>query len=248
MLPVQTNYLISSRSAQIFQHERDRAHVHLLRAFPRHLGPTPRAALGLLWHLDAEANRILIQSVLPPTEPSLIGERREQTELALPQADQERGFTIDIACQKTPSSSVPEELRTTVKSNRAAQQLLDPSRRHAGQQPKGSYRSAKVTVPEEDRVDWLVARLERIGLRVAPENVNLSDLELARISGKKGAIPYVTATFHGTVADPTALWKAMCMGVSAGKSYGLGLLRPQQASLPTNVQTTTQTTQKVAAS
>lgn len=224
-LPNQTSYQVDPKLIQTFRRERDRAHVHLLRAFPRNLGPTPRSSLGLLWHLDAETNTILIQSVLPPTAPELIGTTMERTELELPQVDEELKFEIDIACQKTPPSDVPPEIRETVKSNRAARQMLNAGSQQSGQPPRGSYRSAKVTVPEEDRISWLLARLSRIGLTTRPEDIDLSSLNLARISKKKGAIPYVTATFQGKVTDTTALWKAMCAGVSAGKSYGLGLLR-----------------------
>lgn len=229
-LPVQTNYQVDAKSIQIFRRERDRAHIHLLRAFPRNLGPTPRASLGLLWHLDDDADTILIQSVFPPTDPHLIGTAEKHTELELPQAGQELDFALDVACQKTPPSNVPEELRATVKSNRVTRQLLDPQLRQLGHQPRGSYRSAKVTVPEEDRATWLLARLDKIGLRVEPNDVDLGALELAHISRKKGSIPYVSVTFRGKVTDTTALWKAMCTGVSAGKSYGLGLLRPLQIS------------------
>ena len=216
-------FSISPAVTRMFLESRDQAHVHILSAFPRFNSSTPRATVGLLWALGAKTSTLTVQSIMKPSDPNLIGSLVRSRPLRLLSAGESARFQLDIACQKTPPSPVPEELRQQVKLSRAASQVQRPDLPH-DHKSRGSYRSKKVTVPEAERKDWLLGRLERIGLSVASEDLGTGSLQQAAISPRRGRIPYIRARFEGTVVSAERFQAAQLDGVSSGKNYGLGML------------------------
>lgn len=207
-----------------------------MRLFPDALGTSPRSQLKLLWRLLPKERLIWVQAAHPwesPADWQVLGELTVPTLVA----GQSYSFDVAVACQKTPPSAVPPELREAVKEHRAAaqwerQQIQaragDRSRTELPK-PRGSYRSKKVLVPEVERPDWFGRLLQRRGLVVDPPSLKLSEIERVPLSKRKGALPTVTASFAATAADADLANTALREGVGAGKSYGLGLLTVRNA-------------------
>lgn len=224
-------YRLPKEQAQRLSASRDHAHVDLMRGFPSGLGSTPRAAQGILWRLDADRRLLTVQSArLQPSYPSW--HSSGQRALDFPEEGSTVSFRLAIACQKTPPSPVPEKLRQAVKEGRAAAQAQRQAVLQArgapapAKPPRGSYRSKKIVVPKAERHVWSRRRMHNIGLAVDESLFNISELAWARLGRKKGSIPFVEVDFTATVQDQQRLIQAMNTGVSAGKSYGLGLLLP----------------------
>lgn len=88
-----------------------------------------------------------------------------------------------------------------------------------------------VTVSQQQQ--WLLARTERLGFRVAKSATDGSEPDLAVVDravrrfGRKGArVTLSTATYEGhlEVEDAEALRRALTFGIGRAKSYGCGLL------------------------
>jgi hypothetical protein len=110
--------------------------------------------------------------------------------------------------QKTPPSCVPTKLHQAVKA-----------------QTGKAYRSRLVIVPEDDRSDWAVRRLERAGLHADPATVTVGRVGSALLGGRGQSIPAAELTARAIVRDPALLAEAIGNGIGRGKNYGLGLLR-----------------------
>ena len=72
--------------------------------------------------------------------------------------------------------------------------------------------------------DWLLARAERLGIRLDSDALSADGYEQHR--GKRGELRFSTVDFSGrlTVADPIALRSALMSGVGHAKAFGCGLL------------------------
>ena len=71
---------------------------------------------------------------------------------------------------------------------------------------------------------WLLARAERLGIRLDSDALSADGYEQHR--GKRGELRFSTVDFSGrlTVADPIALRSALMSGVGHAKAFGCGLL------------------------
>ena len=71
---------------------------------------------------------------------------------------------------------------------------------------------------------WLLARCERLGIRLDVRALNADGYE--QHQGKRGQLRFSTVDFSGhlTVVDPTALHSALVGGVGHAKAFGCGLL------------------------
>lgn len=203
-----------------------------MKAFPSNLGPAPRQAAGLLWRLDPDNSTLWIQS--DPITPLDFPGWELVTEylVPLPSLGEQNSYTLAVACQKTPPSQVPPDLRAAVKAARVRAQTERQAIQAAGREqsvdslpaPKGSYRSKKITVPAAERREWFIARMARNGFEVDPNALMFSDLQQARLASNKGRIPFINTVFTARVTDSELARKAVVDGVGAGRSYGLSLL------------------------
>ncbi|SDC20960.1 CRISPR system Cascade subunit CasE [Sanguibacter gelidistatuariae] len=218
MSPTLTQMTISPVVRDTLESNRNRGHVHIMTGFARGLGRSPRAAAGVLWHLDTRRNELLVQSTEPAQRPDILGAVIRSRSIDSPTLGQAVTVKVSIACLKTPPSDVPVELR--------------------GELQKGKcYRSRTVVVPEAERAAWALRRLTAIGLDVVAESLMLSRLHHASLGGSQRGIPYVDLSVEARVQDPVALHGAMVNGVGKGRSYGLALLRvttaPTTPQMPT---------------
>lgn len=214
MSPSQTRLAISPIVRDAIDRNRDRGHVHALSAFPRGLGSSPRAAAGVLWHLDTRRDELVVQSSMPIERPEILGAVIESTAVASPVLGQAVTVKVSIACLKTPPSDVPVELRADLQKGKC-------------------YRSRPVVVPEAERAAWALRRLTGIGLEVVAESLTLSTLHHASLGGARRGIPYVDLSVEARVSDPAAFDDAMLRGIGKGRSYGLALLRVTTESTST---------------
>ncbi len=189
--------------------DRQRAHSHVMSAFQRAVSDeSPRSELGVLWYIDPAAAILTVQSRVQALHPGLLGDVRDTS--GVPALGEGAQVHVRLFCnvQKTPPSRVPPELGRLV-------------REHTGK----AYRSRLVIVPEEERLDWAIRRLERAGLRSDPTTVAVGRVSSARLGRRDHNIPVAELVAHATVYDATLLAKAIGSGVGKGKNYGLGLLR-----------------------
>lgn len=210
-------------------HNRDRAHVHVMSAYPIEAGPSPRSAMRILWHLDPRERVLTVQSDVPASAPGLLGEQTETAVVVPPEKGKSVALRLLINCQKTPpSSSIPLKLREALQQQKAA--LPDEDR---GKPGKGlAYRSRMVIVPEDERLDWARSRLARIGIDAAPEAIRVGALTPARLGKRGHAVPAVDLAVSGTVVDADLFAEAIRSGVGKAKNYGLGLIRLTESGTP----------------
>ncbi|MGV1006260.1 MAG: type I-E CRISPR-associated protein Cas6/Cse3/CasE [Candidatus Nanopelagicales bacterium] len=200
---------VSPYLRDVLVENRERAHSHVMSAFPRAVNDeSPRSELGILWHLDHAAAVLTVQSRTPALYPGLLGDVGNVSTVLTPSEEARVHVRLFCNVQKTPPSYVPPELGRVV-------------RERTGK----AYRSRLVIVPEEERLDWAVRRLERSGLRADPATVTVGRVSSARLGRRDHNIPAAELVARATVYDATLLAKAIGNGVGKGKNYGLGLLR-----------------------
>lgn len=192
---------------------RERAHSHVMSAFQRAVSDeSPRSELGVLWHVDSDARLLAVQSKVPALRPGLLGDVRRASEVSAPPMGAEVRVRLFCNVQKTPPSHVPPELHRVVKAQ-------------TGKASGKAYRSRLVIVPEKERLDWAVRRLERAGLLADLATVTIGRVGPARLGGRGQSIPAAELTARATVHDSALLAEAIGNGIGKGKNYGLGLLR-----------------------
>ena len=86
-------------------------------------------------------------------------------------------------------------------------------------------------VPEAERPGWAAGRLAAIGLDAQPESVRIGPLAYAALGGGRRGIPYVEIRALARVTDAAAFGKALVAGTGSGKTYGLGLIRSNPATV-----------------
>ena len=202
----QTRLAISPIVKDAINRNRDQGHVHTLSAFPRGLGSSPRAAAGVLWHLDPGRNELVVQSTMPVEHPEILGAVIESHTVSSPEVGDTVKVRLSIACLKTPPSDVPVELRAELQKGR-------------------SYRSRTIVVPEDERASWALRRLAAIGLTPLASSLTLSRVNHAPVGGSRRGIPYVDLSVVADVQDQVRFYAAMADGIGKGRSYGLALLR-----------------------
>lgn len=193
---------------QLAVHAADRQLVHsaIMAALPQDLGHQgPRARAQCLWAFSGPSELVVTTS--SPLKIEVLGTLRRSEPVPLASTGDLLEVRAAVACQKTPPSDIPQELRQVLKAN------------------KRNYRSRLVVVPEPDRVAWAVRRLARVGLQVAASEVSLSDLAYADLGRRGGGIPYVQLVASGMVSDAEAWNVALAQGLGKGKNFGLGMLR-----------------------
>ncbi|MDF1489855.1 type I-E CRISPR-associated protein Cas6/Cse3/CasE [Tessaracoccus caeni] len=215
-----TTYLLSPPVLQLLARNRERGHVHVLSAYRRGLGATPRHELNLLWHIDAAAALLTVQARDAPVWPGKLGEAQKSTTVNAPAAGELVQLVVHRSCQKTPPSRTPEPLRAELeRKGPDGKKLLGKA-----------YRSRLVIVPEEERTTWAIGRLQAIGLEPLPDAVEVGKLSYAALGGRKTGIPYVEIRARARVIDPNLFADALRQGTGKGRNYGLGLIRLQPAS------------------
>ncbi|WP_309130789.1 type I-E CRISPR-associated protein Cas6/Cse3/CasE [Brevibacterium sp.] len=203
----QVHTTVSPYVRDALRENRERAHTHIMSAFPRVDGTdSPRAAMSILWYLDDRAQRLTVQSAAPPTSPGLLGEVESFGSIEMPRQGDHLTISVFRNCQKTPPSRTPEELRSLLKQGKA-------------------YRSRMIIVPEEERTEWAAKRLSAIGLIADPGSLKLGPLVSARLGGRRQKVPAVEITAQCIVAEAEQLSASITKGVGKAKNYGLGLLR-----------------------
>lgn len=201
--------VVSPYVRDVLTEDRERAHNHIMSAFPRAIGnKSPRAELRILWHLNPTAARLTVQSEVPALRPGLLGDVQSTAQVDTPHGGTELRVRLFCNAQKTPPSRVNSELHRLVRT-----------------QTGKAYRSRLVIVPEEERVDWAVRRLERAGLLADPATVTVGRVRPARLGGRGQSIPSAELAARATVHDSAWLADAIRNGIGKGKNYGLGLLR-----------------------
>jgi hypothetical protein len=210
----------------IFSTNREQAHVHVMSAFPHIVtgvvtdsqGVTrrqgPREALGIIWHHNARNRTLVVHSKEPAESPGLLGEIIGRRTALVPVPGMPYDVHVLLACQKTPPSDVPPEIREQIKNSAHG--------------PR-SYRSRKVVVPELERIAWATRKLRRIGFS-AEEDPVVSSLQTCPLGKRGHAIPAVEVSAHGRVTDLDAFTPAYADGTGAGRNYGLGLIRLAEAA------------------
>lgn len=214
-------YLLSPPLRDLLVEDRNRGHVHVMSAFPRVADDEPRAAMGILWHVDVRRRMLTVQSSVAPASPALLGDCQSIDDARIPAAGDELEVRILISCQKTPPSRVPESLRAELKERPEGHTPGSPLPPGKGR----AYRSRPIVVPEEERLTWLARIFGRHGLRVAEEALDVSHLLHANLGARGHGIPAVEVTARGTVEDLPAFAHALHTGIGKGRTYGLGLLR-----------------------
>lgn len=192
---------------------RERGHVHVMSAFPRIVGDSPRSAFQVLWALGPQTRTLTVQSSTPAESPEVLGEILEHRLLEPPAEGESVQLQVTLAAQKTPAAQVTPELRTALKANGGK-----------------AYRSRLVLVPEEERPEWARKRLERIGLAVESDRLTVSPLQQTPLGKRGTSIPAVTVAARGRVQDATAFEQALRSGVGKGKNFGLGLIQLKSTS------------------
>ncbi|GAA2094530.1 type I-E CRISPR-associated protein Cas6/Cse3/CasE [Brevibacterium salitolerans] len=223
-MPHLHTYLVSPPLRDLLVKDRKRGHVHVMSAFPWVNDDAPRAAMSILWHIDARRRLLTVQSSRAPTAPALLGDRQSVEDMKDPAAGNELELQVLIACQKTPPSQVPESLRAQLKERPEGHTPGTPMPPGKGR----AYRSRLVVVPEKERLTWLARTFERNGLRVAEEALDVSPLLHANLGRRGRGIPAVEVTARGTVVDVPAFTRALRTGIGKGRTYGLGLLRTRR--------------------
>lgn len=207
--PHQLIAAVSPYLRDVLVEDRQRAHSHIMSAFQRAVSDeSPRSELGVLWYIDPAAAILTVQSRVPALHAGLLGDVRDASKVPAPCEGAQVRVRLFCNIQKTPPSRVPPELGRLVR-----------------EQTGKAFRSRLVIVPEEERLDWAVHRLERAGLRPDPTTVTVGRVGSARLGRRDHNIPAAELTAHATVDDATLLTKAIGNGVGKGKNYGLGLLR-----------------------
>lgn len=202
---------LTATVARLIDADRHAGHTHVMAAFPDGLGKSPRHAVGALWHIDTETQRLTVRHHAHAPQRDLLGATSIPDEpLPTTQAGEKLSVSVAIACQKTPPSDVPVELRPLLKAQTA-------------------YRSKLVTVPEAERRDWFIRRFAAIGFAVDPDSIEITPLRKANLGRQKGSIPFVEIYCTGTVSDESLFNTALASGIGKGKNYGLGLIRLNQS-------------------
>lgn len=186
--------------------DRQLGHRIVTRALPDGVGNDVRAKAHCLWHLEQSTGRLTVQSSMP-VNPEHLGELEGSTPLPTFSLGDWVSVEISLACQFTPPSDVPNELRKVLKAQGRC------------------YRSRRVIVPADRRDDWFVRKLADHGLAVDERTLRLSGVKLAHLGRLGGAIPYLDATCSGAVSDGGAFNDAIAKGIGKGRCYGLSLLR-----------------------
>lgn len=203
------------------------SHRHVLSAFPKGIGASPRAQLNVLWHLDQKKSILTVRSVVEAQHPAILGEILRTTTLVPPRRGERVHIQLLRNCQKTPvpqiSAEVRHELERLKRSQREEYSEAPGTPRSPGQ--GRSYRSRKVLVPEHDREAWALRCLAKCGLSVAPGDLNVGPLQYANLHGPRMGIPVVELTATSVVVDAQKFRQALAMGVGTGRSYGLALIR-----------------------
>jgi hypothetical protein len=215
-----TRVQISSAVRDSLIQNRDWGHKYVLNAYPSGVGPNPRATLGVLWYMDESSNTLLVQSAEAPSDPELLGKVISISEVLVPKEGERGTIRILTNCQKTPPSKVPAEARLAILDARHDEDMAGGARSNGK-----CYRSKPVVVPEEDRMDWAIGKLARIGFETDPENLTISNLITAHIDRRSKKIPAVSITARGTVRDAASFAQHVLDGLGKGKNYGLGLIR-----------------------
>lgn len=220
-MPLLYSYRTSPPIRDLLVHDRNHGHVHVMSAFPRVPGDTPRSSMGILWYIDEHRRILTVQSETPPTQPGLLGDIQSVDDVVLPATGDELEIRVLIACQKTPLSQVPPSLRTQLKAR------LDGEAHGAPRAPgQGrAYRSRSVIVPEAERAAWVSHVFARNGLWVEEKTLEVSSLHHADLGRPGRGIPAVEVITRAIVEQVPEFTHALQSGVGKGRTYGLGLLR-----------------------
>jgi len=207
MLPTYlATFEVSPAVRDMLEADRDRGHVHIMSAFRPHLGDRPRAAAGVLWHLDGSHRVLTVRATEPPLRPAILGASTEPVPVPRVSVGSIGIIDISLSCLKTPPSNVAVELRAELQQGKC-------------------YRSKPVVVPEGERDTWARRRLAAVGLEVAAGTLKLGPIRYASLGGKRRGIPYVDLHAQDVVTDADAFTKAFANGLGKGRSYGLGMIR-----------------------
>ena len=217
----QSQYAMSPPVRDMLADDRERGHVAVLSAFRFGLGESPRSKLSVLWHIDSRKGILTVQSDEEPERPGILGEYISGGVLEAPEAGVTVEFAVERSCQKSPRVQIPDELRAELER-----------RGDDGEKVGPAYRSKLVIVPEEERHEWALSRLNAIGLETDPVSLTTGNLRYARLGSKRRGIPYVEIRGRACVSDASRFAEGMRGGSGKGKNYGLGLIR--FSTVPTN--------------
>lgn len=187
-------------------------HALIMKALPDGLrAASPRSDAQALWHWDASRDVLVVQAARP-LRGEILGRVLTQEPVVTPAAGDTVQVHVDLAALKTPPADVPVEIRAIIKEH------------------GGAYRSRQVIVPELDRPDWAVRRLQRIGLTAQADALVVSGIAFADLGRRGGRIPFVSLRTTARVDDTDTVRRALLTGVGKGKNFGLGLLRIRSAA------------------
>lgn len=183
--------------------DRQVGHSAVMASLPSTLGADARSKVHCLWRYDTGVMHVQAACEI---RSDVLGRDSTTHDVPLSEPGSRWRITVDVNCQKTPSSDVPAELRPILKESGRC------------------YRSRSVVVPEDERQNWCVRRFARLGFAIDPSSLSLSDLRIADLGRRGGGIPYVRVTADGLVLDAEAWNAAIRDGVGKGRNFGLGLV------------------------
>lgn len=187
-------------------------HRSLMRAFPQHQGPSPRAHFGVLFRVESEpagggAPTLLVQSTVKPSWD------------ALPE-----GYVL--ACEVKDVAGLLDGIAAGAAFR--FRLVANPTKKVAPAAVGATPRRHNPRVPllgEEERLAWLSRKGAQFGFVVPPGGVRSSVLG---VSGGRGAtaVRVQPVQFEGElrVVEPLAFRDALSGGVGPAKAYGCGLL------------------------
>lgn len=200
-------------------------HKTVMRAFPDHVGPSPRSAHAVLHRLDQERGGRLVLLVQSRTRP--MTERWPAGYVAAIGSDLDLAFSS--IGQNPAIRSVAAEHAAIQVGRRFAFRLRANTTRKIDTKtgPDGLKRHGR-RVPvrgDEERMTWLTRHAEAAGFAVDGGNVRVT--EIAAAVGREGkSVTVAGALFEGilVVTDADRFRVALEAGIGSAKAYGFGLL------------------------
>lgn len=204
-------------------------HRAVMRLFPKHDGPTPRRAHGVLHRLDGAAKgrvMLLVQSRVPPN----VAEMPPNSMLDLT-TDPELAFAGIRANAET--RDVNQERVAIAKGDRFHFRLrANTTRKILTKTGSDGTRTHGKRVPvrgDEERLGWLKRHAEVAGFR-------FSDLRITELAAQQGSRRGATVALAGSlfdgvleVEDVERFRAALETGIGPGKAFGFGLLSIRRA-------------------
>lgn len=199
-------------------------HKTVMRAFPDHVGPSPRRELGVLHRLDEDRDRLvlLVQSRVRPSV-----DRWPAGYLL------KLGDDVDWSASMVDSNPAVRDLATERARIEAGDRFMfrlvaNTTKKIATKSGPDGERKNGTRVPvrgDDERIQWFDRHATASGFGREQGTVRITEVAPRGRGGAKG-LTFAGALFEGSlrVNDAVAFRAALDAGIGPAKAYGFGLL------------------------